>query len=211
MALMRDDEPRALTLRTAHGRVVSYYEFGDADGVPVLALHGTPASGASFAWADAAARARGVRLIAPDRPGIGHSDRVARHERATVAQFAPAILDAVDALGVRGFSVLGYSGGGPYAVAIAAAAAERVHAGAIVSGAGQVGVWASSRDFERTDRNLTRLALRAPALARAALLLTARGAALAPRAAALLSGAEMSRRDRQVLRELADSRAALAA
>src|SRR5205823_3210464 len=61
--------PPARTLVTNEGRTVGYYEFGDPDGVPVFALHGTPASGAGFVWADDAAREIGVRLIAPDRPG----------------------------------------------------------------------------------------------------------------------------------------------
>ena len=41
--------------------------------------------------------------------------------------------------------VLGYSGGGPYALAAAQALPDRVATAAVVSGAGQVGVWASVR------------------------------------------------------------------
>jgi len=60
----------------AVGEIVGVYEYGDPDGAPVMVFHGTPACGAGFAWADAPARERGLRLIAPDRPGVGLSSRV---------------------------------------------------------------------------------------------------------------------------------------
>src|SRR4051794_12106692 len=59
---------------TAAGGTVGYYEYGDPGGRPVMVFHGVPACGAGFAFADAAARQRGLRLVAPDRPGIGLSD-----------------------------------------------------------------------------------------------------------------------------------------
>jgi pimeloyl-ACP methyl ester carboxylesterase len=211
MVGMIEAAPASNTVRTATSRTVGYYEFGDPDGTPVLALHGTPGSGAGFAWADTAARALGIRLIAPDRPGIGHSDRIVPAEGTTVARYAPEIVATADALGVDTFALLGYSGGVPYAVAVAHAAPERVRAAALVSGAGQVGVWASTRDFERTDRRMTRLATQAPALARAALLLSARAAMAAPRAAMRLTQLEMSRADREVMKRFPSSRAAIAA
>ena len=44
------DAPRAQTVRTAAGRDVGVYQYGDPLGSPVLALHGTPACGAGFPW-----------------------------------------------------------------------------------------------------------------------------------------------------------------
>jgi len=55
------------------GTTVGLYEYGDPDGRPVFAFHGVPACGAGFDWADEPARIRGLRLLAPDRPGIGKS------------------------------------------------------------------------------------------------------------------------------------------
>ena len=43
-------------MRTTNGRVVEVHEFGDPDGRPVFALHGTPASGPGFEWMDTPAR-----------------------------------------------------------------------------------------------------------------------------------------------------------
>ncbi len=194
---------------TAAGRTVSYYEFGSPDGTPVFALHGTPASGAGFVWADDAARALGVRMIAPDRPGIGHSDPHLPGRGRVVADYVDEFTATADALGIDEFGVLGYSGGGPYACAIAHALSHRVNAVAIASGAGHVGAWARIRDFELTDRALTIASLRLPIAARSVLWWSARFASLAPRAALLVARAELPRPDRDVLARLSP-RAALA-
>jgi pimeloyl-ACP methyl ester carboxylesterase len=63
------------TISDNAGATVGYYEYGDPQGKPVLVFHGTPACGAGFAFAHAAAGERRLRLIAPDRPGIGRSSR----------------------------------------------------------------------------------------------------------------------------------------
>jgi pimeloyl-ACP methyl ester carboxylesterase len=205
------ETPEPFTVRTSDGRVTGYYEYGEPSGRPVVALHGTPACGAGFAWADQRARTRGIRLLAPDRPGVGESDPWDRGDGATVGDYPPRLTAFADALDLQTFSVLGYSGGGPYALAAAHALADRVQAAAVVSGAGQVGVWASVDDFEATDRRLTRLANRAPALARAVLSLSAGAARVAPRASLRFAQFEMSTADRAVMAEFPSARAALAA
>jgi pimeloyl-ACP methyl ester carboxylesterase len=201
--------PQALMMRTASGRQVGYYEYGDPNGTPVLVLHGTPTSGAGFVWADDAARARGIRLVAPDRPGIGYSDRLPQR-LSTVTEYVPELIATADALDIDRFSLLGYSGGAPYALAVAHSEPARVRAAAVVAGAGQIGVWASIDDFEATDRRMSRLATRAPALARATLLLSARASRLAPDAASRIAQLEMSATDREIMASFPSSRAALA-
>ncbi len=81
------------------GSVVGVYEYGDPAGAPVMVFHGTPACGAGFAWADAPARARGLRLIAPDRPGVGLSSRIRR--RGPIADYPAQVAALADALGHR--------------------------------------------------------------------------------------------------------------
>lgn len=61
-------------LRLADGRRIGYAEYGDAQGAAVLAIHSTPGSRFMFALTDRAARERGLRIIAPERPGYGLSD-----------------------------------------------------------------------------------------------------------------------------------------
>src|SRR3954468_8249174 len=103
-------DPREISVG---GRVVGIYEYGDPRGAPVMVLHGTPACGAGFAWADAPARERGLRLIAPDRPGVGLSSRL---PASTVADYPAQLRALADALSIERYAVWGYSGGGPFAV-----------------------------------------------------------------------------------------------
>jgi pimeloyl-ACP methyl ester carboxylesterase len=205
-----DLPPPPRTVRLANGRTVGYYEFGAPNGTPVLAMHGTPASGAGFSWADGRARARGVRLVAPDRPGVGRTDRPARGHAYRIGDYPPELAATADALGIEQFGVLGYSGGGPYALAVTHALPTRVVATAVVAGSGQMGAWATIKDFAPTDRRMTRLSVHMPSVARAALAISARGCRLFPRTSALLANMELSPTDRAVMRKFASARAALA-
>jgi pimeloyl-ACP methyl ester carboxylesterase len=115
------------------GRRIGYAEFGDANGAPVLAIHGTPGSRFMFALTDRPARKRGLRIIAPERPGYGLSDwcRI-----ASLDQLAADTSGLADALGLDKFAVLGVSGGGPHALAAAAAMPDRTQLLALVSPVG---------------------------------------------------------------------------
>jgi pimeloyl-ACP methyl ester carboxylesterase len=109
-------------------------EYNDPRGLPVLALHGTPGSRLMFALAHEAAR--GVRLIAPDRPGYGLSD----YRRAeSLAQIAEDLGAVADAYGLGRFAVIGVSGGGPHAVAAAGAMPDRISILALIGPVGEVG------------------------------------------------------------------------
>jgi pimeloyl-ACP methyl ester carboxylesterase len=180
----------------AGGRVVGVYEYGDPNGAPVMVFHGTPACGAGFAWADAPARERGLRLIAPDRPGIGLSSRLPAW---TVADYPAEVATLADALGVEQYAVWGYSGGGPYAVACAALAADRVTTTAVAAGMGQMGVWARADDFEKTDRQMTELSTKHPAIARIILGTTGRLARLSPKSAMKSFEKQLNDRDREIV------------
>jgi pimeloyl-ACP methyl ester carboxylesterase len=117
------------------GRRVACAEYGDPSGLPVLALHGTPGSRLMVALADRAARERGIRLIAPERPGYGLSD-YRRSESLT--QIAEDLSAVANAYRLGRFAVIGVSGGGPYAVAAAAAMPDRVSLLALVAPIGEV-------------------------------------------------------------------------
>jgi pimeloyl-ACP methyl ester carboxylesterase len=201
------DSPWARTVRVAGNREIGIYEYGDPAGAPVFAMHGTPACGAGFDWADAGAREHGLRLIAPDRSGIGHSTRV---PMAPVRDYAGELAELADALEIDRFAVLGYSGGGPYAVAAAAGLPDRVQTAAIVAGAGEIGTWATLSELSRSDRQLTWLSLHTPIAARAVLRSADFGARLAPRIAVWSVASEMPPNDRAVMRELGSPRQALA-
>ncbi len=104
------------SLSLGDGRKIGYAEYGDPDGLPVIALHGTPGSRFMFALTDEGARARGLRVIAPERPGYGRSDF---HRFETLADTASDVEALADALGLDRFALMGMSGGGPHAVAAA--------------------------------------------------------------------------------------------
>lgn len=190
---------RSRSVRTSTGRDIGVYEYGDPNGRPVFALHGTPSCGAGFDWTDAPARERGLRVIAPDRPGIGHSDPVSM---ASVSEYAPELGALADALSIERFVVLGYSGGGPYGLAVSYGLGDRVVSATIASGAGEIGAWAKWKDLSRSDRQLTWMSLYAPAAARIALRVADLGARFAPRIALWSAEAEMSKCDRQVMERL---------
>jgi pimeloyl-ACP methyl ester carboxylesterase len=176
-------------------QVVGVYEYGDPAGAPVMVFHGTPACGAGFAWADAPARDRGLRLLAPDRPGVGLSSRRASW---TIADY-PADVDALaDAMGIDQFAVYGYSGGGPYAVACAALLPDRVRATAVAAGMGQVGVWATIDESEKTDRQMLRLSTTRPALARLLLGVSGKVAGVSPKIAMKSFEKQLNANDREV-------------
>jgi pimeloyl-ACP methyl ester carboxylesterase len=107
-------------------------ELGVADGEPVLHFHGTPGSRLEMAWADDVIAAAGVRWIAFDRPGYGASTP-SPFSLTSVARMA---LRVADELGLDGIRTSGCSGGGPFALATAALAPERVHAVGVIAGAG---------------------------------------------------------------------------
>ncbi len=117
------------------GRSLGYAEYGDARGRPVFYFHGFPGSRLEARLAGQAAVSYGIRLIALDRPGYGLSD-VKRHR--TLLDWAEDTVHLADFLGIGRFSVVGVSGGGPYAAACAFKIPHLVDKVAIVCGLGPV-------------------------------------------------------------------------
>jgi pimeloyl-ACP methyl ester carboxylesterase len=121
------------TVRLRDGRALAYAEFGDPRGAPVIYCHGAPSSRAEgeLTVRQGSAAGLGVRVIIPDRPGMGHSD-FQRGRR--IIDWPSDVLDLADALQIDRFVVLGSSAGAPYALACAALIPERVRAVGIVGG-----------------------------------------------------------------------------
>ncbi|CEM16005.1 unnamed protein product [Vitrella brassicaformis CCMP3155] len=99
------------TFTTIDGQRVAFLECGDLSGWPVFFIHGWPASRLSSLSGAIAARSQGVRLIAPDRPGVGRSEFAPNR---SIDDFPDLIGALARHLGVAEFAVLGISGGGPY-------------------------------------------------------------------------------------------------
>lgn len=118
------------------GRIIEISEGGDPGGSPVFFLHGTPGSRLLFGPHVEEARKRGLRLIGYSRPGYGGSTRV-RGRR--IADGASDVAGIAENLGIKNFAVMGFSGGGDYALAGAAMLSGRVVAAASLSTLGPYG------------------------------------------------------------------------
>jgi len=139
-------------------RHVAYAEYGDPAGHPIVFLHGTPGSRRLGRLFDDAARREGVRILAPDRPGYGRSSPWPTRDLSDTGAFVAPVLD--DA-GVDRAGVVGFSGGAPHALAVAATHGDRVTAVDVVSGATPPSVPAPTPP---TQRLLGRLASATPRL-----------------------------------------------
>lgn len=116
-------------------RTMTYRCYGQTDGWPVVALHGTPGSRLKFSGTHEAALRLGLRVIAPDRWAYGGTSP---HPSPTLAGFARDMACLADALKIERFAVMGVSGGGPYAAATAAVLPDRVAALALIAPVGPV-------------------------------------------------------------------------
>jgi pimeloyl-ACP methyl ester carboxylesterase len=120
--------------RMADGREIEYLEVGDPGGKPVVHLHGTPGTAGSAALLADAARRNDVRLLAVSRSGYGRSTTTP----PGLESVAWDVGELASGLGVDEFAVLGVSGGGPFALATAAAMPARVRRVLIAAGQGPV-------------------------------------------------------------------------
>ncbi len=162
------------------GRRLAVFELGAATGPAVIAFHGTPAGRLSLELMHAPAVKENVRLLCPDRPGVGRSDPAPDR---TVLSWADDVAALADALEIDRFGVLGWSCGGPYALACAQRLPDRLLGATCLAGVGPLdrdgaldGLWPS-------DLRAIRLAVKAPTRARLEMRLSALAARFVPKVA----------------------------
>jgi pimeloyl-ACP methyl ester carboxylesterase len=119
---------RTITLRD--GRRLGYLDYGDPQGRPIFLFHGFNGSRLDRHPDDVLTASLGVRIIAADRPGIGLSSP---QRKRRVVDWPNDVAELADRLGIAKFAVLGYSWGGPYALACAHHLPERVAAVGLVA------------------------------------------------------------------------------
>lgn len=105
--------------RDADRHALSFDDVGDPAGRPVLYFHGGGDSRLTRHPDDGIAASLGVRLIAVERSGPVVPGR-------TLVTWARDVEALADALGLDRFAVVGWSAGGPHALAVAAVLRERV-------------------------------------------------------------------------------------
>jgi pimeloyl-ACP methyl ester carboxylesterase len=120
-----------LQLTTPDGRTLDVWLDGPADGQPLVFHSGTPGNGLPFDWHVRSLAERGLRYVSVTRPGYGSSSR---WEGRRVADVVGDTRFVLDQLGIDRAWVLGWSGGGPHALACAALMPERVLGTAIIAG-----------------------------------------------------------------------------
>lgn len=114
------------------GRRLGFASFGSPYGQPVVWMHGTPGARRQIpVEARAIADREGLRIIGIDRPGIGSSTP---HLYQDVYDWAADLELLADTLGLGSMHLIGLSGGGPYALAAAAALPDRVRNVAVLGG-----------------------------------------------------------------------------
>jgi pimeloyl-ACP methyl ester carboxylesterase len=121
----------ATTIELPDGRTLAYAEWGDPDGRPVVTCHGTPGCRLNRHPNQELVRSTGARVISFDRPGYGQSTR---NPGRRVVDVVDDVARLADRLGLETFAVVGGSGGGPHALAVAALLGDRVSRAACIVG-----------------------------------------------------------------------------
>ncbi len=112
------------------GRRLTYAEYGDPNGLPVIHLHGVLGCRYERLPDDSLTKKLGVKLIVPDRPGYGLSESNPDQSYLT---FADDLLEFVDYLGFQKISLMGLSVGAIYGSAFAYKSPQYVNNIAMVS------------------------------------------------------------------------------
>lgn len=111
---------------------VAAHLYGPEDGRPVIALHGWLDNAASFSRL--APRLEGLRIVALDLPGHGHSAHRPAGAGYNIWDYVLDVLQVAEQFGWQRFSLLGHSMGAIISVLLAGALPERVERLALIDG-----------------------------------------------------------------------------
>ncbi|GAC1637526.1 MAG: alpha/beta hydrolase [Chloroflexota bacterium] len=143
-----------LTLRDR--RILGYAQFGDPAGMPLFFFHGGGSSRLTRHPDDSIMDDLGIRLITIDRPGIGLSTF---QPRRCLLDWPDDVTALADSLNIDRFAVLGWSAGGPHALACAYKIPDRLRAVGVISGLAPL-------HWPGISASMSALRLRLPHLAR---------------------------------------------
>jgi pimeloyl-ACP methyl ester carboxylesterase len=147
------------SLRLADGRTLAYAEQGDRAGAPALFFHGLPGSRLTRHPDESIAQRLGVRLFTFDRPGYGRSTS---QPRRRFVDWAGDMRQFADEIALERFALIGWSGGAPYALAVASVLGERVTRVVLVSPVAPLAGTRSAQHLSPRLRRNVRIARIAP-------------------------------------------------
>lgn len=102
-----------------------YVDEGPPDAPPVLLLHGEPTWGYLYRTMIPVIAGAGLRVVVPDLPGFGRSDKPAELEDYTYARHVRWASEFVERLDLRGVTLLGQDWGGLIGLRLVAADGDR--------------------------------------------------------------------------------------
>ena len=106
--------------------------YGPEEGRPVIALHGWLDNSMSFSRL--APKLKGLRIVALDQAGHGHSQHRPKGADYNIWDYAHDVLQVAEQFGWKRFSLLGHSMGGIVSVILAGAMPERIDKLALIDG-----------------------------------------------------------------------------
>ncbi len=106
---MEEKECLSNLIKLPDGRVLEYVEYGDLNGTPVLYNHGMPGSAFEANLLHDVFKDNGLRVICPNRPGIGRSSKLSNHSLQQITEDAFCLLNLLECHHV---TVIGWSSGG---------------------------------------------------------------------------------------------------
>src|ERR1051325_9750013 len=113
-----------------HQYRISYTDYGDRNGFPILIQHGLIASIQDHNLFETLIQF-GARLISIARPGYGESSP---YVMSNIAEWADLVSAVIDELQLTQFDILGMSSGAPYSYAVCYKLADKTQSIYIFSG-----------------------------------------------------------------------------
>lgn len=162
-AILQSNSRRDQILHLSDGRRLGFAEYGMKDGQPTIFMHSSLGSRIHRYTDERTLKKFGIRLIVPDRPGVGLSDS---RRNMTILDWADDVERLADHLGLDRFNIIGYSAGGPFALACAHKLRQRTNRIVLASTmAPFTSIW-DLHDISASHRLLLSLSKYAPSLLR---------------------------------------------
>ena len=153
------------TVAVRQGRALEVREYGDPRGHPAFFFHGLIGSHHQASYVAEQAKRAGLRIIAPNRPGVGRSEFV---ERKTPLEAVGDVEDLAKALRIEDVQRDRDLRRRPYALAVLYRLADRVRTVTVISGMGPSQLPGGLHGMDTRRRLLLAAGSRYPQLARKA-------------------------------------------